>query len=59
MGCDGSGSRATKRPFSTTAIEPQRETHIVLSLSEGDAKVRFWSSDLTVEYVKFNADYST
>jgi glutamate N-acetyltransferase/amino-acid N-acetyltransferase len=41
------------------AMQSQRETSIVLSLSEGDAKVRFWSSDLTVDYVKFNADYHT
>lgn len=41
------------------SMQNNRETHIVLSLSEGDAKVRFWSSDLTVEYVKFNADYHT
>ncbi len=41
------------------SMQSNRETHIVLSLSEGDAKVRFWSSDLTVEYVKFNADYHT
>jgi glutamate N-acetyltransferase/amino-acid N-acetyltransferase len=41
------------------SMQSQRETNIVLSLTEGDAKVRFWSSDLTVEYVKFNADYHT
>ena len=27
VGCDGSGSSATKRPSSTTATAPQRETH--------------------------------
>ncbi len=41
------------------SMQNNRETHIELSLAEGDAKVRFWSSDLTVEYVKFNADYHT
>ena len=41
------------------SMQDHRETHIELSLAEGDAKVRFWSSDLTVEYVKFNADYHT
>jgi glutamate N-acetyltransferase/amino-acid N-acetyltransferase len=41
------------------SMQSQRETHIVLSLAEGDARVRFWSSDLTVDYVKFNADYHT
>ena len=41
------------------SMQSNRETNIVLSLKEGDQKVRFWSSDLTVEYVKFNADYHT
>ncbi|MFI4876440.1 MAG: bifunctional glutamate N-acetyltransferase/amino-acid acetyltransferase ArgJ [Blastopirellula sp. JB062] len=35
------------------------ETHIRLILGEGDQTARVWASDLTVEYVKFNADYST
>lgn len=41
------------------SMQANRETHIELSLTEGEAQVRFWSSDLTVEYVKFNADYHT
>ena len=41
------------------SMQNTRETHIELSLAEGEAKVRFWSSDLTVDYVKFNADYHT
>ena len=36
-----------------------RETQLVLQLAEGDASVRFWTSDLTVDYVRFNADYHT
>lgn len=46
-------------PTVSHAMQEQRETHIVLTLGEGDARVRFWSSDLTVDYVKFNADYHT
>jgi glutamate N-acetyltransferase/amino-acid N-acetyltransferase len=50
-------------PFEAAAvsrsIRENRETHVLLELSEGDARVRFWTSDLTVDYVKFNADYST
>jgi N-acetylglutamate synthase/N-acetylornithine aminotransferase len=30
-----------------------------LSFAEGDAGIRFWTSDLTMEYVKINADYHT
>jgi glutamate N-acetyltransferase / amino-acid N-acetyltransferase len=41
------------------SMREHRETHIVLSLCEGVAEVRFWSSDLTVDYVKFNSDYHT
>jgi len=32
---------------------------VLLTLAEGSASVRFWTSDLTVDYVNFNADYST
>ena len=41
------------------AIKATRETDIHLTLSEGDAEIRFWTSDLTVDYVRFNADYTT
>ena len=36
-----------------------REAHILLELTEGDASARFWTSDLTVDYVRLNADYHT
>ena len=41
------------------AMKSQRLTELVLTLGEGSEQVRFWTSDLTIEYVKFNADYST
>ena len=31
----------------------------MLTLREGTASVRFWTSDLNVDYVRFNADYTT
>jgi len=43
----------------STAIRASRETSIVLTLREGSAANRFWTSDLTVNYVRFNADYTT
>jgi glutamate N-acetyltransferase/amino-acid N-acetyltransferase len=43
----------------STAIKSSRETSIVLTLREGTAARRFWTSDLNVEYVRFNADYTT
>ncbi len=41
------------------SIRADRETHIVLKFSEGAASVRFWTTDLTAEYVRLNADYHT
>lgn len=41
------------------SIREQRETQLVLQLAQGDAAIRFWTSDLTVDYVRFNADYHT
>ena len=41
------------------SIRDARDTHIELSFSEGDAGVRFWTTDLTAEYVRLNADYHT
>ncbi|MHB8973186.1 MAG: bifunctional glutamate N-acetyltransferase/amino-acid acetyltransferase ArgJ [Pirellulaceae bacterium] len=43
----------------SNSIRQQRETCIELTFSEGDAGIRFWTSDLTMEYVKINADYHT
>ena len=40
-------------------MRDNRETHIELEFAEGDGDLRFWTSDLTVDYVKFNADYHT
>jgi glutamate N-acetyltransferase/amino-acid N-acetyltransferase len=41
------------------SIRDHRETKIVLRFSEGTAGVRFWTADLTAEYVRLNADYTT
>ncbi|HEY4313801.1 MAG TPA: bifunctional glutamate N-acetyltransferase/amino-acid acetyltransferase ArgJ [Pirellulales bacterium] len=41
------------------SIREHRETLMQLSFSEGAAKIRFWSTDLTAEYVRLNADYTT
>ena len=40
-------------------LRDHRETHIRLALDHGDATVRFWTCDLTAEYVRLNADYTT
>ncbi len=43
----------------SASIKASRETKVVLTLREGSAAIRFWTSDLNVEYVRFNADYTT
>jgi glutamate N-acetyltransferase/amino-acid N-acetyltransferase len=41
------------------SIAADRDTSIVLLLEEGQASARFWTTDLTAEYVRLNADYHT
>jgi glutamate N-acetyltransferase/amino-acid N-acetyltransferase len=41
------------------SIRNNRETRIALHLDAGPAAVTFWTSDLTVDYVRFNAEYHT
>lgn len=43
----------------SAAMAAQRNTGIVLLLEEGEASARFWTTDLTAEYVRLNADYHT
>jgi glutamate N-acetyltransferase / amino-acid N-acetyltransferase len=41
------------------SIRDHRDTLIQLEFSEGTAQRRFWTADLTAEYVRLNADYHT
>lgn len=41
------------------SIRANRDTHIQLQLQRGTSSVRFWTCDLTSEYVRLNADYHT
>ena len=43
----------------SASIRSQRDVTILLQLCHGDAKVRFWTSDLTAEYVRLNSEYTT
>ena len=43
----------------SASMRSQYETHFDLRLREGDAQVRFWTSDLTVDYIKLNTDLHT
>lgn len=55
--------RGVPVPFDAAAVSKSmsesRDTHLVLLLDEGHASARFWTSDLTAEYVRLNADYHT
>ena len=43
----------------STSIRENRETHVLLQIGDGPGGIRFWTSDLTTEYVRFNAEYTT
>lgn len=41
------------------SIRENRDTHVRLDVAAGSSAVRFWTTDLTAEYVRLNADYTT
>lgn len=41
------------------SIRDNKDTAILLQFGEGDVSLRFWTTDLTAEYVRLNADYHT
>lgn len=41
------------------ALMQRPEIHVRIVLREGDGHARFWTSDLSLDYVKINADYRT
>jgi len=43
----------------SASIRAARETLIELEVGPGPGSIRFYSSDLTAEYVSLNADYHT
>jgi glutamate N-acetyltransferase / amino-acid N-acetyltransferase len=46
-------------PAVSNSIRDNRDTLVQLEFSEGTAQRRFWTADLTAEYVRLNADYRT
>lgn len=52
----------TPLPFDEGAVSAAMKTgelHIELTFTRGPHEVRFWTTDLTAEYVRLNADYTT
>lgn len=43
----------------SASIRDNYDTSFEIFFQEGDASIRFWTSDLTCEYVHLNADYTT
>jgi glutamate N-acetyltransferase/amino-acid N-acetyltransferase len=43
----------------SNSLRNSRDVSVELTFPLGDASVRFWTSDLTAEYVRLNADYTT
>lgn len=55
--------KGTPVPFdeieASNSIKNSREVFFLVELSEGDASATFWTSDLTMDYVRFNSEYHT
>jgi glutamate N-acetyltransferase / amino-acid N-acetyltransferase len=43
----------------STSIRSQRETRIRLVFTRGKGNIRFWTCDLSADYVRLNAEYTT
>ena len=46
-------------PALAATLRANRDVELRLLLGRGDGKIRFWTCDLTAEYVRLNADYTT
>jgi glutamate N-acetyltransferase/amino-acid N-acetyltransferase len=55
--------RGAPTPFDKAAesarLAAGREIHLELRLTLGEGKCRFWTSDLSYDYVRLNAEYTT
>ena len=54
--------RGAPRPFDAAAVRTvfeRPDIAIALDLGLGDAAARAWGTDLSAEYVRINADYTT
>jgi glutamate N-acetyltransferase/amino-acid N-acetyltransferase len=57
--CRDGGKAAEMDLAAAHAYLKQAEFLIRIELHQGDGSCRFWTTDLTAEYVRINADYST
>ena len=55
-------ARGAPRPFDAAAVRAvfaKPEIAIAVDLGLGDSTARAWGTDLSAEYVRINADYTT
>jgi glutamate N-acetyltransferase/amino-acid N-acetyltransferase len=57
--CRNGGRAAEFDEAAAHAYIAQREFSITIQLHQGEGSCVFWTTDLTVEYIHINADYST
>jgi glutamate N-acetyltransferase/amino-acid N-acetyltransferase len=57
--CENGGRVADFDEGRAHAYLKNREFTVRIALGMGEGRCRFWTSDLTAEYVRINADYST
>jgi glutamate N-acetyltransferase/amino-acid N-acetyltransferase len=43
----------------STSLKSQRDVHLRLVFKSGTEAIQFWTCDLTAEYIRLNADYTT
>ncbi len=43
----------------SNSLKSQRDVHVRLVFKSGTEAIRFWTCDLTAEYIRLNADYTT
>ncbi len=55
---DGTPLRFRRRGRLDADLRAERDVHVRLVFQLGTASVRFWTCDLTAEYVRSNADYT-
>jgi glutamate N-acetyltransferase / amino-acid N-acetyltransferase len=57
--CRDGGRAAELDEKAAHAYLSQPEFSITIELNQGDGSCVFWTTDLTADYVRINADYST
>ncbi len=45
--------------LASQAIRDNHLTHVLLTVGDGPGECRHWTSDLTLDYVRFNSEYTT